>query len=587
LIRLPGWKAKPLYKRRSLVATLALLLSACGHVPTRQVIVLGIDGMDPAFVESHWAELPHLSKLRDRGAFSRLATTTPPQSPVAWSTFATGLDPADHQIFDFVHRDPVTLAPYLSTDRTEGPRFQIGIGPYDLPLSRSRVVALRKGKAFWETLSQQHINATVIRLPANYPPVAAGEALSGMGTPDLRGTQGTFSFFTDDPDGASRDVSGGLIRQVTVSSGHVDLRVEGPANPLRKDKAVTSALLAVDIDPIQPYARIRSGTSDAILRQGEWSDWVHLKLPLIRHLADLHGIARIYAKQLHPRFEMYVSALQTDPDSPELPISEPHNFAQTIAGETGPFYTLGIPEDTAAMRQGVFDLTEFLSQTRLVLADERRLFTHALNHYQDGLLFFYFSSVDQNSHMLWGKHDAELLKVYREIDQCVGQAAARFPNADLMVLSDHGFTTYDRTVHLNRWLTNHGFGGKAYAIGLNALYLKDRSVSAQLQSQLLAWQDDGKTVVETITPMRPSPVSPDFIMGYARGYRASWQTGLGESAATELEDNNDAWIADHCVNAADVPGVLFTSWNNGPRGESLKDLSATILGLFGAGHTGN
>jgi predicted AlkP superfamily phosphohydrolase/phosphomutase len=554
---------------------------------------MGVDGMDPGFVGAHWAELPNLSKLREDGAFSRLATTTPPQSPVAWSTFATGLDPAEHGIFDFVHRNPVTLAPFLSTDRTEGPRFRIALGPYEIPLSGSRVISLRKGKAFWETLAGKSIPVSIIRMPANYPPVPVGQALSGMGTPDLRGTQGTFGFYTDDPDGVSRDVSGGVIRSVTVANGHVDLKVEGPANPLRKDQRRVSADLAVDVDANLPYARIRTRNSDGILRQGEWSDWMRVEFSLLPHLVSAHGMVRVYAKQFHARFEMYVSPVQADPQAADLPISWPKSFSRQVALEIGPYYTLGIPEDTSALRQGVFDLQEFLSQSRLVMSDERKMFSYSLNHFEDGLLFFYFSSVDQNSHMLWGKHDDELLKIYREIDECVGEARSRFPAADLMLMSDHGFTTFDRAVHLNRWLRDRGFGDKAYAIGLNALYLKDRSAAGEIQSQLLGWRDPSnrRVVVETVERVHAaaanSSVAPDMIIGYAPGYRASWQTGLGETPDLELEDNNDAWVADHCINAADVPGVLFTSWKNGARGIALRDLSGTILGLFAAGHTEN
>ncbi len=555
------------------------------------MIVIGVDGMDPGFVENHWADLPNLNGLRQSGTFLRLATTTPPQSPVAWSTFATGLDPAEHGIFDFVHRDPVTRSPYLSTDRTEGPRFRISLGAYELPLSGSRVVSLRKGKAFWEKLAAQHIPVTVIRIPANYPPVAAGQALSGMGTPDLRGTQGTFTFYTDDPDGASRDVPGGAIRQVAVHRGHADLILDGPANPLRNDRQPARVNLSVDLDPEQPFARIRTGDSDAILKQGEWSDWIGVEFTLVPHLASVRGMVRIYAKQIRPRLEMYVSAVQIDPEAPNLPIAQPSGFAQRIAEEIGPYYTLGIPEDTAAMRQGIFNLNEFLSQSRLVLNDEQRMFAYSLNHFDDGLLFFYFSSIDQNSHMLWGQHDAELLKIYREIDRYVGEASTRFPGASLMVMSDHGFTTFHRAVHLNRWLKDQGFGDRAYAIGLNALYLKDKSAGSEIQSRLLSWHDpsNGSAIVETVDTVHPSEenraVAPDMIVGYSPGYRASWQTGLGETPETELEDNNDAWIADHCINAADVPGVLFTSWKYDAPQARLKDLGGEILRLFTARHT--
>jgi predicted AlkP superfamily phosphohydrolase/phosphomutase len=99
---------------RALTVVVVILLSAaCGHNSSgahgKRVIVLGVDGMDPGFVEEHWNELPNLRRLRESGGLERLATTTPPQSPVAWSSFITGMDPAQDGIFDFVHRDPATL----------------------------------------------------------------------------------------------------------------------------------------------------------------------------------------------------------------------------------------------------------------------------------------------------------------------------------------------------------------------------------------------------------------------------------------------------------------------------------------------
>src|ERR1700682_5655759 len=131
------------------------LLSACMRAPSRAtpaVIVIGVDGMDPGFVERHWDVLSNLRRLRDTGGFRRLKTTTPPQSPVAWSTFITGLDPAGHGIYDFVHRDPKTLMPYSSMDRTEPPRFQLPVGPWLVPISNAHVTSLRNGTPFWKLL---------------------------------------------------------------------------------------------------------------------------------------------------------------------------------------------------------------------------------------------------------------------------------------------------------------------------------------------------------------------------------------------------------------------------------------------------
>ena len=575
---------------------LLLTLTSCGPPRSRangkQVIVIGVDGMDPGFVERHWSDLPNLARLRDHGSFSRLQTTTPPQSPSAWSTFITGLDPAEHGIFDFVERDPATGSVLLSMAKTTPPRFHLAIGPWDLPLSRSRVVSLRKGKAFWQTLEDHGIPATIVRLPVNYPPVAAGKALAGMGTPDLQGTEGTFSYYTDDPGDTPRTVSGGEIYRAQVADGRSALTVQGPPNSLRRDRRAATADLIVDIDPAQPFARLTAGDAVAILREGDWSEWLPIEFPLVPHVVSVHGMVRVFAKQLHPRFEVYVSPVNVDPESPDLPISQPAPFTRDTADRIGRFYTLGIPEDTSAMRQGVFDLPQFLSQSRLVLDDERRMLSDALDQFRDGLLFFYFSSVDQNSHMLWGQHDDELLKVYRAVDASVGEVMRRRPAAEVMVMSDHGFASFDRAFDLNRWLRQEGLAAQAHALGLNALYVDAGSAERQalierIRAGLLSLRDPAngrapiETVVETHVTGPNARYAPDLIIGYAPGYRVSWQSANGAAGESTFTDNNDAWIADHCINAADVPGVLFTTGKFAPLNPRIKDLAALLLARFG------
>lgn len=222
--------------------------------------------MDPAFVERHWDALPNLAKLRKEGHFSRLQTTTPPQSPVAWSSFITGLDPREHGIFDFVHRDPATLTPFSSMSRTEAPRWTLPLGPYVLPLSNSHVISLRRGTPFWQSLFERGIPVTVIRMPTNYPPVKAGHALSGMGTPDLRGTLGTSTFYTNDPLELSHSVAGGRILKVRLDRGRAVLPIEGPPNLLRKDQRYATADLIVDIDAEHPVARLQVGDELAVVQ---------------------------------------------------------------------------------------------------------------------------------------------------------------------------------------------------------------------------------------------------------------------------------------------------------------------------------
>ncbi len=576
--------------------------------------------MDPGFVERHWSALPNLAALRQAGYFGRLATTTPPQSPVAWSSLITGLAPDEHGIFDFVHRDPSTLTPFSSLSRNEAPRFVLPLGPYLLPLSSSKVISLRQGIPFWQILAEHGISSTIIHMPTNYPPVAVGHSLSGMGTPDLRGTLGTFAFFTDDFEELSRDVPGGRIIKVHLDRGHAVLPLEGPPNALRRNNPFVQASLTVDVDPEHSVARFKIGSQQAILKQGEWSDWMVADFPLIAHLASVRGTFRVYAKQLHPEFELYVSAINVDPVAPALPVAFPSKWGGEIARETGRFFTLGTPEDTAALRQGVFTLYEFREQTRLVFDEERKLLRYSLRHFRDGLLFFYFSSVDQNSHMLWGRHDAELLEVYRSIDECIGEVRKQVPDAELIVMSDHGFAAFDRAVNLNTWLSHRGFlslksapgdhtnlsdvdwsSTDAYAIGLNGLYVNlkgrevhgivppgeaKRAVMANLREQLLAWRDptNGRQVVTAVDETNAAPrnarIAPDLIVGYSPGYRASWQTALGETPAAEIEDNRDAWIADHCIDPKFVPGVLFTSRKNHVLQPKIPDVTASILHFF-------
>ena len=613
-----GWVGRtPRSARDALVPLLFLALSCCHNPHAPQVIVLGIDGMDPIFLERHWNDLPNLARLRDQGGFRRLATTTPPQSPVAWSTFITGLDPAQHGIFDFVHRDPRTMQPFSSMSRTVEPRFKIPLGPYVLPLSSARVETLRKGEPFWRMLWDRHVPVTIQHMPNNFPPDRAGEAIAGMGVPDLRGTEGTFTFYTDDPDEAARDVPGGRIVSVRAENGRYVLPVEGPPNPLRKDRRFATQDLIVEADPERDAARLTIGGSVAVVQRGEWSEWLRADFPLLGWLAGAKGMLRVYAKEFHPRLALYVSPVNIDPRAPEMPISAPASFSRAAAAAVGPFFTQGIAEDTSAYRQGVFTLEEFLRQIAMVRNDEMKLLRYSLDHFREGLLFFYFSSIDQGSHMLWGKHEPELLEIYHAVDAAIGDVARRFPRADIIVMSDHGFNSFDRSVNLNTWLWEKGFlalegpprGGdegfadvdwtrtQAYALGLNGLYLniagrekhgilragaEAGAVMQRLARELTEFRDpvNGRQVVET-APATHAPLGPDMIVGYGRGYRGSWETALGAAPRAILEDNTDVWIGDHCINAADVPGVLLSNRQLRAEQPALKDITVSIMRLFG------
>lgn len=542
-----------------IAAVLAIVFSAgCQHTPAKKIIVFGVDGMDPTFVERHWADLPALDQLRREGTFSRLATTNPPQSPVAWSSFITGLEPGEHGIFDFVQRDPLTHELYLSISHTAEPTLRLPLGPYLFPLRGGGVETLRTGRPFWEELADRGVPVSIVHMPANFPPSKAGEELSGMGTPDLRGTQGTYTELT----------------------AQGDVQLEGPPNTLRRDRAKVTVSLRLDVDVENAVARVRLGENEILLNEGEWSGWLPVTFPLIPHLAGVKGMVRVFAKQLHPKISVYVSPVNIDPTDAALPISSPPGLAKQYAEAIGRYATLGIPQDTTALRNGIITHAEFLAHTRSILNTERRLLTAALGRFKGGLLFFYFSSIDQNSHILWGKYDDELLGYYRAVDEAITDTRLREPSAQIIVMSDHGFTTFDRAVNINTWLRQEGLQNRAQALGLNGLYVSNPADIPVIRQRLLRLTDAGNnnrpaiaTVAGVVTSRRHAAVAPSMEIGYARGYRASWATALGQAGSRVFETNTDAWLADHCVDPALVPGVLFT-----PRGLNVKAARITDLG---------
>jgi hypothetical protein len=425
-----------------------------------------------------------------------------------------------------------------------------------------------------------------------------------MGTPDLEGTFGTFTYYTDDPSEPAGAVPGGRIVPVAVVDHRVVLPIEGPANSLRRDHRPVRLEMVADIDPDAPAARFQVGERQFILKQGEWSQWIRVRFPLLGRLASAEGMFRLYARELHPGIRIYRSPLNVDPADPALPVSAPESYGRELARRIGPFYTQGIEEDTAALRQGVLDLPEYLEQSRLVAAEHTALLRDSLDRFHEGLLFFYFSTIDRDSHMLWGQHETELLGTYQAVDADIGRVLSRAGDATIIVMSDHGFAAFNRGVNLNTWLWREGFlarGGpaasidwkrtRAYAMGLNALYInaaapaeRDR-IREELARRLREFRDPetGDIVIADVRAAGKSAsvYAPDLIVGYAPGYRASWEAALGDVADDVIRINTDAWIGDHCIAAAAVPGVLLG--NRRPRisDPQLKDLTVTILKEFG------
>ncbi len=478
----------------------------------QKLIILGIDGMDPQLLKKFMAEgkMPNFSTLAQKGSFRLLTTSIPPQSPVAWSNLITGMNAGGHGIFDFIHRDPKTLQPYFSASRVEPPKHGIHLGNWVIPLGSGSGGATSPGKSILGNTGRlrraQHDLSHAVEF-------SSGESrrdalLSGMGTPDLRGSYGTFSFYTDDPMAAAGVVEGGQIIPVEVEDSQVNAKLIGPDNTFRKGSPPTLEPFTVSIDPLEAVAKFTVQDEKFVLREGEWSDWVHIQFQLIPFIGNVKGICRFYLKQAHPRFELYVSPINIDPADPALPISTPKSYSRELAEEVGEFYTQGISEDTKARSAGVLDDKEYLEQARTVLAEHRQIFDAEFPKFHSGLFFFYFSSLDLNSHMLWrlidpqhpeydaalaAEYGSALPEFYQQIDQVLGEVMQRMDDhTTMLVLSDHGFAPYNRSFNLNTWLLNHGYitlksepnpdqsqafanvdwsRTRAYGLGLNGLYL--------------------------------------------------------------------------------------------------------------------
>jgi predicted AlkP superfamily phosphohydrolase/phosphomutase len=629
--------------------TWAAMLPSCRSAPVnsqvdRRLIILGIDGMDPQLLHRFMREgkMPNFAKLEAQGDFRPLTTSIPPQSPVAWSNLITGMNAGGHGIFDFIHRDSKTLSLYFSASKVEGPKHSIHLGNWAIPIGSGSAEQLRRGIAFWQILDEHGIPNTIFRIPSNFPPVPAkGKTLSGMGTPDLRGTYGTFSFYTDDPVATPGAVEGGQVIPVQVENSRVTAHLIGPDNSFRTGNPPATEQFSVAVDPVESVAKVSVQDHEFVLREGEWSDWVRVEFQLIPFFGNVKGICRFYLKQAHPRFQMYVSPINIDPADPALPISTPSRYSRLLTDEAGEFHTLGIAEDTKALSDGMLDDTEYLQQARAVLSEHRRIFDAEFAKFKEGVFFFYFSSLDLNSHMFWrlmdpqhpeydttlvGQNGSAIADFYQQMDQVLGEVLPRLDDrTTLLVLSDHGFAPYYRSFNLNTWLLNHGYirlkdgvksdssepfanvdwtRTRAYGLGLNGLYLNVRgrenngivppgahsdSLMAELRTRLLAVQDPKSkqqviTRIDLASEAYQGPYArsgPDMLVGYNRGYRAGWRTILGSIPADDLEDNTNPWSGDHCMDYTLVPGVLLSNRKIAAKMPALTDIAPTILAEFG------
>ncbi len=619
-----------------------------GRARIRRLIVVGLDGQDPRLTDRFMKEglLPNFQRLAAEGCYRRLKTTFPSVSPVAWSSFSTGVHPAKHNIYDFLDRDrksylPVLSSTDISTVERRGASWlgKLRLGRYRLPTEKPLIRLLRKAKPFWTILGEHYIWSTVLRVPITFPPDRFyGAQLAAMCVPDLLGTQGTFLLFTTRPSGAKFKEGGKRVALTNGAPGRYQATIEGPENAYLEGRPPMTLPLAIELDRAAGKARVSIDGEAVELEPRKLSDWIQLEFqaaPAIK----VPALCRLQLLEWDEHVSLYMTPLNLDPESPAMPISHPGFYAPYLAKKIGPYSTLGLAEDTWALNEGVIDDGTFLAQTYDIDGERERMFFAGMERLRRGALVCVFDATDRIQHMFWrylepghpagrdreaAEHRDAVQKLYQHNDALVGRVMARLKKGDLLlVLSDHGFTSFRRGVNLNAWLFANGYlhlkdgadgsaewlrdvdwsRTRAYALGLTGMFLNiegreaegivapgdAQALKDELVGKLSGLVDREKGMVGITEAFDTAKLysgpylgnAPDLLIGYNSGYRTSWDCATGVVSGPVFEDNTKAWSGDHCVDPRQVPGVLFANYAIDVEDPALMDVAPTALEIFG------
>ncbi|WP_246197934.1 alkaline phosphatase family protein [Solidesulfovibrio aerotolerans] len=597
-----------------------------------KAIVLGIDGLDPALCRRLMAQgrLPHLARLAETGRFVALSTANPAQSPVAWTCLATGTNPGRHGIFDFIVRSPGAYLPRLSLTRP---------GPGGVPQPAYT------GETFFETAAKAGLPVTAVRWPVTYPPAFDGvTTLAGLGAPDIKGRLGNYVQYAEDAP-QTREAGGrGKFVPVRFADGRAELAVEGPlATVMGKRAAATVSLELTRSDGRLAYTLCgRSGS----LEPGQWSPY----LPLFFDTGQggvVRGLTRLWLGSVTP-LALYLGPLQIDPSQPHLPIAAPPGYAAELATALGgPYATLGMPEETKGLTDGVMTDEAFLALCDDVTREREAMLDYELGRFREGLLSVVFDTSDRIQHCFWRLHDpahplydaAEAARLGPVIDDhmvrmdaVVGRTmAAAGDDTALFVCSDHGFCSYTRSINLNAWLVREGYlkltphdpadsgelfrfvdwpASRAFAMGFGSIYLNVAgrepqgvvtagepadSLARELAARLTALTDGNTAPIAAVhrqADLYEGPLAaqaPDLVVGCRPPYRVAWTSAIGGTGGAVFTDNRQKWSGDHCVDASFVPGSLFSNLPLAAAADGVAQtrLAATVcrcLGLTPAQH---
>jgi hypothetical protein len=458
-----------------------------------------------------------------------------------------------------------------------------------------------------------------------------------MGVPDLRGTQGTFSFYTSS--GAERKGTGGERMSVRVLNNKVKAVLQGPENSLLKQPKPITLPFTVHMNGGDGSATLEVQGQEIPLRVGEYSEWVRLIFKVGLGM-KVQGICRFYLGSLKPDFELYVSPINIDPEKPALPISHPMFYSLYLSKVIGKYSTLGLAEDTWALNEGALDDEAFLKQCYLNHEEREKMLFHEFKRFKKGLLCCVFDTTDRIQHMFWRDLDPDhpqhkgsdqpddtvFKELYKRMDDLIGRVVEKIdPDTLLMIISDHGFSSFRRGVNLNTWLYENGLLAfregaeppgenlfkdvdwsktRAYALGMAGIFINQKGREGQgivepgLETEkvkdeiikklrTLVDKEKGKPAIADVIKREeiysgPSMENaPDLIVPYQEGYRASWASVMGGISKDLIEDNQKAWSGDHGLHPDQVPGVFICNQKMAIPAIRIMDIAPTLLKEFG------
>lgn len=615
------------------------------HAKFKRTVIIGFDGMDFNLLNRFMKEgkrFPNFEKLQKDGTFAPLWSTEPPISPVAWSTFSTGANPGKHNIFDFLTTDRSNYMPKLAGSDILPPKRFLKLGKFNIPLTKPKFELRRKSRAFWKIVSGKGIFTSVLRVPFTFPPEKLnGLMLAGLGTPDLRGTQGSFTFYSDQKEEAS-EISDGVFEALEKVSDNVYTgRIKGPVHPFAKGNVPLEIPFQMETDRANRTAVVTVGKESYTLEMGKITEW--LKLEFKAGFIKISGIAQWVLEDVSEGkpLRLYLSPINIDPESPSMPIAQPKIFSVYLSKLLGPYATLGMAEDTWALNEGVLSEEAFIQQVYKVQAEREKVFFDTFKKYKNGLMVQVFEATDRIQHMFWrylddsGSPAEQLSKkdevvnaiyhCYKSMDDFLGKLMPKIREEDLfMIVSDHGFNRFNRGFHLNTWLHKEGYlvlkdgkktsdkwyadvdwtKSKAYGQGLNGVFLNIKgrerygtvkpgqeaeALKDEIKKKLLEVTDKktGETAIKSAYKREEvykgpyTPNAPDVVIGYRVGYRVSWESAVNLIGEELFSDNTRYWSGDHAFTKEDVPGIFFSNRKINEANPTLADISPTVLSAFG------